>query len=105
MVIDYSSLTSSQTASSRGKVAQPAGSAVSGKDSGASSTTPSNAGDTVKLSSTAKALLRSEQTLNSSPDVDSERVEKLKAEIEGGTYQVNGQRVAEGIMRYESLMS
>ena len=105
MVIDYPGLTSSQTTSARGKAAQPAGSTVSGNQNSAGNATPSNAGDTVKLSSTAKALLRSEQTLNNSPDVDSERVEKLRAEIESGSYQVNSQRVAEGIMRFEGLLS
>lgn len=104
MVIDYSNL-SSQSMSSRGKVAQPSNSAVSSKSSGESAPAPSStgAGDTVKLSSTAQALIRSE-SLDSTPDVDSERVAKLKADIESGSYQVDSRRVAEGMLRYERLM-
>ena len=106
MVIDYSNL-SSQSMSSRGKVAQPSNSAVSNKSSGESAAAPSStgAGDTVKLSSTAQALIRSEASVDTTPDVDTERVAKLKADIESGSYQFDSRRVAEGMLRYESLMS
>lgn len=105
MVIDFTSTSSLQTTATRGKASDTAASASNNakNSSVANSAAPSNLGDTVKLSDAAKALLRSEQQAQETPDVDSERVEKLKAAIDSGTYQVNSRNVAEGLMRFEKL--
>lgn len=105
MVIDFTSPSSLQTTATRGKASDTATANADAKGAGvAASTVPSNSGDTVKLSDAAKALLRSEQQAQETPDVDSERVEKLKAAIDDGTYQVNSRNVAEGLLRFEKLL-
>ncbi|MGB0466175.1 MAG: flagellar biosynthesis anti-sigma factor FlgM [Pontibacterium sp.] len=104
MVIDFTGLSSSPMTNARGKAAETTHTAVNGKESGTRDNIPSSPGDTVKLSDTAKALLRAEQSDANIPDVDSERVEQLKAEIENGTYQINSQKVAEGMLRFDKLL-
>lgn len=105
MGIDFTSLSSTPTANTRGKAAEPASTTASSSNgSSGNSAIPSSTGDTVKLSDAAKALQRAEHENSNIPDVDSERVEQLKAEIEGGTYQVDSKKVAEGILRFEELL-
>lgn len=61
--------------------------------------------DTVKLSGAAQSLQGVEQKLANTPDVDQQKVERLKAEIESGQYKVDAEKVAEGFMSFEKLFS
>ena len=58
-----------------------------------------NTGDTVELTSSAKLLERLEKTLASLPDIDSSRVEAVKAQIQNGEYQIDAGKIAEALLR------
>ena len=60
-----------------------------------------HAGDTVELTSSAKLLERLEKTLASLPDVDSSRVESVKAQIENGEYQIDIAKIADALLRHD----
>ncbi len=103
MINDLTSLSSSQTTQTRGKTGEQAGSAKAGGSS-SSVQAPSSKGDTVQLSNAAQTLQNVEKKLANTPDVDSERVERLKQEIESGSYQINAERVAEKMLNFDNLL-
>ncbi|WP_027858795.1 flagellar biosynthesis anti-sigma factor FlgM [Marinobacterium jannaschii] len=103
MVTDLTSLSSSQATSTRGRVTEHSNTAArSTNDSGQPAASPS--GDTVKLSSAAQSLQNVQSKLADTPDVDQNKVERLKAEIESGNYQVNAEKVAAGMMSFEDML-
>ena len=57
--------------------------------------------DTVQLSDAAQALLKTEKLDASSAPVDTDRVEKIKAQVENGTYEVDAMKVAEGMINFD----
>lgn len=101
MINDITGLTSSQTAGTRARTGEN-DAAKSG--SAAPTQSPSSKGDTVKLSGAAQALQNVEKQLANTPDVDSDRVEQLKRDIESGNYQINAERVAEKMLNFDSLL-
>lgn len=111
MVIEFTRMSSTQTTnSSRARTEEQNAAAAktksqiqSGKGivSGQSSFAR---GETVRLSDAAKTLRSMERKLADTPDVDSERVEQLKSEIENGTYQINSKRVAEKMMLFDRAL-
>lgn len=54
--------------------------------------------DTVEISSTAKSFQAVRAALTSAPDVREEKVAKLKAQIEAGTYSVSGRMIADKLV-------
>lgn len=103
MINDLTGLSSSQTASTRARTSEQSSAAKSGSDTSAQQS-PSNKGDTVNLSNAAQILQNADKLLANTPDVDSERVERLKQEIESGSYQVNAERVAEKMLNFDNLL-
>ena len=69
------------------------------QESGASSTT-----DTVSLSDKAIKLGKLENTVVSTPVVDTQRVEQVRQAIKDGAYEVDPARVADKLMQFESLL-
>lgn len=55
--------------------------------------------DTVELTSGGKLLARLEKTLASLPEIDSGRVEAVKAQIEKGEFQIDADKIAEALLR------
>ncbi len=103
MINDLTSLSASQTANSRARTSEQGNAAKSGGGTAATQS-PSNKGDTVNLSNAAQTLQNVEKQLANTPDVDSERVERLKLEIESGNYQINAERVAEKMLNFDNLL-
>jgi len=104
MVIDITGLTSSaQTANSRAKVSdQPATESRSQQ----STTTPQSAPTTgVSFSDAAQAIQKSvSQTVSEGPSVNEEKVAELKAAIDNGSYQINYESTARGLLQLESML-
>jgi len=61
--------------------------------------------DTVNLTDSARLLQKLEQNLKDTPVVDSERVAKIKEDINSGNYAISAERVATRFSNFESLLS
>lgn len=102
MAIDLTGLSPSQATNTRGKVNEQQQSQV--KESHTAKPTTHHS-DTVKLSDAAIALQGAQKKLASNtPDTDEARIERIKADIENGNYNINSQRVAEGMLNFEMLL-
>ena len=55
--------------------------------------------DKVELSQQAKEAQQAMQTLKAMPDARFEKVARVKMDIENGTYNVSGERVAAGMLK------
>jgi negative regulator of flagellin synthesis FlgM len=56
-------------------------------------------GDKVNLSSQAREVQKASEMLKSMPDVRTDKVEKVKMEVEKGTYKVVGAQVATDMLK------
>lgn len=61
-------------------------------------------GDTVSLSQEAKEVAAITQKLEETPDIRADKVSEIQEKIESGTYNVNGQKAATGLLK-ESLIN
>lgn len=66
-------------------------------------TGPIPKGDRVQLSAQAKELQAAREAIQKMDDVDHDKVAKVKAQIEAGTYKVDADKIA-GKMMEESLL-
>lgn len=66
--------------------------------------TPSASSENVSLTSAASELRELEKAVKAAPDVDVERVAKLRESISNGTYQIDNDKLAQNIMRQEISM-
>lgn len=57
--------------------------------------------ETVELTSGAQLLERLEKNLASLPDIDPARVEAVKSAIANGDYQVDAQKIADALLRFD----
>ena len=64
-----------------------------------------NTGDTISLTSTAAQLRALEQQLTSQPVVDVERVNKVRNELNSGSFDFNPDRVAQKMIGLEQLIN
>lgn len=55
----------------------------------------------VHITRTARRLATIEQTLKNQPEVDTQRVNTARAAIEGGSYKVSADRVADRLVAFE----
>jgi flagellar biosynthesis anti-sigma factor FlgM len=68
--------------------------------------TPSGGSESVSLTSAASELRELEKAVKAAPDVDVDRVNKIRESISNGTYQIDNDTLAQNIMRQEmSLMA
>ncbi len=65
---------------------------------------PSESGDEVQLSTEAKTLQSLADQVNQLPDVNLARAEQIKAALENGDYKINDLVVAEKILNSEVLL-
>lgn len=61
-------------------------------------------GDTVQLTDAAQELSRLEAQVRSAPEVDSRRVEQLRAAIQNGSYKVDTGAVATSLLKSEAYV-
>lgn len=60
--------------------------------------------DRVELSSQVRSLKQLEESVKNLPEVDTDKVESIKAAIESGDYQIDYDRLASAISKFESDM-
>jgi negative regulator of flagellin synthesis FlgM len=71
---------------------------------GSNAAQPAESGQ-VQISDTATQLASLEQALRDSPAVDAARVAQLRSAIEQGTYTVNSDQVATGLIQMERTLA
>jgi len=59
--------------------------------------------ETVALSTRSKELLQIKTAVAQLPEVRDEKVQALKAQVESGTYNVNGAKIAEKMLKDSAL--
>jgi len=59
------------------------------------------ASDTVNITRSGLLMGKLEEVVQRTPVVDAERVAAIKGEIEAGTYEVDDQRVADKMLKFE----
>ncbi len=59
--------------------------------------------DQVILSPKAEEIQKAKQQLQSIPEVDTERIARIKRELAEGTYKIDGKKVAEKMLRDSML--
>lgn len=75
----------------------------SGEKASESRVTAAKRGDKVSLSAKARELQSAQQTVRQMPDIDMEKVARTKAQLDNGTYVVDAQKAAAGMLS-ESLL-
>lgn len=65
----------------------------------------STVGDSVSLTETAARLRDLESSVANLPEVDIQRVEKVRNAITAGSYQVNSPRVADKLASFENALT
>lgn len=101
MVIDLTS-TSSQTMAREKVSAQRTAGTV---PTNAAPAKPNGSQDTFELSQTAKALANADAIIADSPDINSDKVDSIKAAIADGSYKIDYQSVAQSMLNFESQIS
>lgn len=107
MAIDLTGLSATQTGNLRSRATdeqQPSGTRRGeGEAQPAVSEGPTSA-DRVSISDVAQAVQNATQEIEAEPDINSDRVAELKAAIDSGTYQVDTDRVAQGMLALDALL-
>lgn len=106
MAINSVHLASQAGAGARTKVADntSVGTSESSKSAATSSAAKGTQGATVQLSDTAQSIKNAERKMADTPDINQEKVDRLKAAIDSGDYKVNTERTAAGIMNMDNLL-
>ena len=83
----------------RSEAAKPASS--QGQSRAATADQSAAAGDTVRITQSGMLLSKLEELVQRAPVVDAERVAALKDAIASGSYEIDDQRVADSLLRFE----
>jgi len=70
-------------------------------NSATAESTPSTAGDSVHLTSSARSLAALALTVTDTPDIDSNRVAAVQQAIDSGQYTVSPERIATRLLQLE----
>lgn len=88
--------TISKTGSKETRKADTNGSKVASSEK---TTSQESSAEKVLLSAKARDIAKISEIVKSSPDVRTEKIERIKNEIAEGTYSVDGQKIAENILK------
>lgn len=108
MAIDLTTLSNAQGSNGRGNRVSNEQQNTAGNAGGTGAAQPSvqqASADTVKISDAAQAIQGAAKSLESEPEVNSDRVAELKAAIDSGDYKVDAERVADRMLAFDSLFS
>ncbi|VAW54159.1 hypothetical protein MNBD_GAMMA05-1529 [hydrothermal vent metagenome] len=70
-----------------------------------SETGQSSTADTISLSDSAVSLGKLNNAVETSPVIDTQRVEQMKKAIADGSFKVDVEKVADKMMKFESVLS
>ncbi|WP_188151710.1 flagellar biosynthesis anti-sigma factor FlgM [Teredinibacter waterburyi] len=93
--------TGSNVASAKSRA--PTGKAA--EDGKPESTRDTQPGDSVSISNTAQTLAKVEASLAQVPDVDEAKVNGIRAAIENGSYSIDYNAIADGMLAHDQLLS
>lgn len=62
------------------------------------------AGDTVNVSRSGLLMSRLEEIVHNTPAVDAQRVAALKSAVSSGSYEIDDQKTADKLLRYERTL-
>ena len=65
---------------------------------------PQNSGETVQLSEQGKLMAKARVELDKMADINEKRVNELKEQVENGTYNADGNKIADKMIQ-ESILS
>ncbi len=82
----------------------PGASTVQAKDKTAKAAPPATQGDRVALSAQARELMAAREEIRQMPEVDAQKVAKVRAQLQEGTYVVDSQKIA-AKMATEALLN
>lgn len=97
------SLGSVGTKTARGKASSPTPETSS--TTATKGTTKAGAKDEVVLSQEAQTLGRLQAKINSSPDVNLDKVDEIKRAIAEGRFEINPERIAENMLNQDDLLA
>lgn len=103
MVIDLNNINSGLTGRTRSVDSGSKSSGSSSKTSSEASTVASGS-DSVQLSSEAQEISRIQASINALPEINQERVNEIKSQIENGTYQIDALSLAEKIIANDNQL-
>lgn len=104
MPIEINGYTNSQSnIQKRSNAQDPVKSSTSGQSPGQSEDAVRK-GETVSLSNKVQGLKQIENDIKSLPDVDQDKVARIKAAIADGSYQVDSKKLAQNMLNYEKSM-
>jgi negative regulator of flagellin synthesis FlgM len=83
----------------RSEAAKPASSP--GQSRAAAADKAAGSSDTVRITQSGLLMSKLEELVQSTPVVDDERVAAIKAALASGTYEIDDQRVADKMLRFE----
>jgi negative regulator of flagellin synthesis FlgM len=83
----------------RSEAAKPASSQAQGRAAAADNSAA--ASDTVSITQSGLLMSKLEEHVQSTPVVDHERVAAIKDSLASGTYEIDDQRVADKLLRFE----
>jgi len=65
----------------------------------------SSTADTISLSDNAVSLGKLNHTVETSPVIDTQRVDQMKKAIADGSFKVDAEKVADKMMKFESILT
>lgn len=102
MPIEINGFTNSQTGVSKRTSAQEPPKADAAKvATDSAQAQPQPRGETVSLSNKVQGLQQLESEVKNLPEVDQDKVAKIKAALEDGSYQVNSEKLAQKMLDFE----
>jgi negative regulator of flagellin synthesis FlgM len=98
------SLESVNAKGTRSKPAAPATAETKAADSKSAPAAAKTASDQVVLSQEAQTLGRLQSKIDSTPDVNLEKVEVIRRAIAEGRFEINPERIAENMLKQNDLL-
>ena len=99
--INNQGLRPTDTAGARRSEASKAARADSAKQAGGGAASSTSSGDTVNVSRSGLLMSRLQEVVRNAPVVDAQRVAALKTAVSSGSYEIDDQKTADKLLRYE----